>query len=128
MFFRSKFRNKLIRPNLRANRRVGDIHASKTLPPVLNLKKQKQLYISFSLVGGLIFLTALGWFIYGTFIRAEKASFYPTSCLGGWQNPQNAEGKPDLDEGAPGEDFNSKNSAVLQNAISELYCGGCKGG
>lgn len=127
MFFRSKFKNKLIRPNLRTNRRVGDIHASKTLPPVLNLKKQKQLYISFSVVGGLIFLTALGWFIYGTFIRAEKAQFYPTACLGGWQNPQNAEGKPDLDEGAPAEDFSSKNSSVLQNAISELYCGGFKG-
>ena len=55
--------------------------------------------------------------------KAEIYKFYPTSCLGGWQNASNAQGVPDLDENAPPSSFNKNNSAYISNAISQIYCG-----
>lgn len=56
-------------------------------------------------------------------IRADTALFYAGQCLGGWENPKNAEGKPDLQEDAAGELYTKKNSAVLNNTQGDLYCG-----
>ncbi len=58
---------------------------------------------------------------------ADVATFYPTSCLGGWENPKNAEGPPDLNDHSPLEDFNTENSAVLKDSNAEFYCGGFEG-
>lgn len=55
--------------------------------------------------------------------RADTALFYAGQCLGGWENPKNAEGKPDLQEDAVGELYTKKNSAVLNNTQGDLYCG-----
>lgn len=59
--------------------------------------------------------------------RANIATLYATSCLGGWTNPQLAEGEPDLPPGADAELFTAKNSAVLDGALAQIYCGGFKG-
>src|SRR4030043_1605147 len=47
-----------------------------------------------------VFIFAGGIFGYLLISRADVAYLYPTSCLGGWENPQNAQGKPDLDKNA----------------------------
>ncbi|MBI3638290.1 hypothetical protein HY227_00925 [Candidatus Wolfebacteria bacterium] len=65
-----------------------------------------------------------GYFFIG---RADIVDFYPSSCLGGWENPQNAQGKPDLSENASDAEFNESNSAVLRNVISQIFCGSFKG-
>jgi|GEM_PF-1938842 len=55
-------------------------------------------------------------------IKADVAKFYPGKCLGGWQYPAHAENVPDLDALASIDDFNDVNSAVLDNAMAQLYC------
>lgn len=57
-----------------------------------------------------------------TVIKAEAVKFYPNVCLGGWQNVKNAEGKPELPEDAVAEEFSEKNSAVLGNSVSQIFC------
>jgi hypothetical protein len=59
--------------------------------------------------------------------HAEIISFYPTSCLGGWKNPSNAQGKPDITGNYDPKLFTDGNSALLQNSQAELFCGGFKG-
>ncbi len=75
----------------------------------------------------IIFVFAGGIFTYLLISKAEIADFYPAACLGGWENPQNVQGKPDLGQGAPAEEFNENNSAVLKNIISEIFCGNFQG-
>ncbi len=66
--------------------------------------------------------------IVGAFTEEEKTvSFYSTVCSGGWENPQNAQGQPDLVEGAGVEEFNEQNSAVLRNSVSQIFCEGFNG-
>lgn len=64
----------------------------------------------------------------GSFIspkgQAEVAVFYPTACLGGWNNPRNAEGE--IQTGAADDDaqYTDLNSAVLPLATNaDIYCG-----
>ena len=61
------------------------------------------------------------------FIKASVAVFYPTSCLGGWENIHNAEGEPQLSANDNPALFNEQNSAYLNNRISQIYCGNFQG-
>lgn len=74
-----------------------------------------------------LFIVATSFFGYFLTIRANIVNFYPASCLGGWENPQNATSHPDLDEGAEAEEFNEANSAVLRNTIAQIFCGDFQG-
>jgi hypothetical protein len=85
--------------------------------------QNKKIFFSFLGIFVLIFLIAR--YLYLT--KAETVEVYPSSCLGGWQNPQNAAGKPDLSKDAPASSFNKNNSAYLSNAISQIYCGNFEG-
>jgi hypothetical protein len=52
---------------------------------------------------------------------ADSLDAYPSVCLGGWQNPSNASGPPDV---PPGDDsFTGDNSAVLDQAQAQIFCG-----
>lgn len=76
-----------------------------------------------------IFVLAIGLFfaIHLIFVKADVATFYPTSCLGGWTNPSNAEGEPNVADGNT-ITFDKDNSAVLaENTVSNIFCGGFKG-
>jgi len=85
--------------------------------------QNKKIIFSFLGIFVLIFLIARYLYL----IKAETVEVYPSSCLGGWQNPQNAAGKPDLNKDAPASSFNKNNSAYLSNAISQIYCGNFEG-
>ena len=77
-------------------------------------------FVSVVMIGGILF-----WFRIG---RSQTAAFYPSSCLGGWEHPENAQGKPDVDQGDSFPDqFTDQNSAVLRNAASQIYCGNFQG-
>jgi hypothetical protein len=55
---------------------------------------------------------------------AEVATFYPTACLGGWSNPNNAEGEPQTKSNTDESSFSKDNSAFLPtNTKADIYCG-----
>ncbi|MDB5266274.1 MAG: hypothetical protein JWN89_89 [Parcubacteria group bacterium] len=59
--------------------------------------------------------------------KADTIVFYPSSCLGGWKNPDHAAGKPEGESGKRDDDFTNQNSSVLSNSSSQIFCGSFKG-
>lgn len=55
--------------------------------------------------------------------HANTVYWYPGSCLGGWTNPANAAGAPELSPLAVADEFTADNSAILDNSISQIFCG-----
>src|SRR3989344_6383345 len=78
------------------------------------------------------FITAAGvLFMLGIFIgnrvltRAEVADFYPSTCLGTWQNVGNAAGPPENFNSAEAvAGFSDNNSAVYRDPKEQIFCGG----
>lgn len=74
-----------------------------------------------------IFVTIISMIISSFFSpkgKAEVVTFYPVSCLGGWNNPRNAEGEPQTKSNADETQFNKDNSAVLASQTqADIYCG-----
>lgn len=56
-------------------------------------------------------------------VSAASSRLYPSYCLGGWQNPQNAGGEPSLSQNAGDSEFNGSNSAVLDKSVAQIFCG-----
>ena len=57
--------------------------------------------------------------------RAEVVDFFPSTCLGTWENPQNAQGEPDLFRvGFSSPPLTASNSAVYAGDQSQIFCGG----
>lgn len=75
---------------------------------------------------GAVALIAVVMLISSTTSKATLAYFYPTSCLGGWEYPANAEGEPSLPVDAKRSEYNEDNSARLRGN-SEIYCGSFEG-
>jgi hypothetical protein len=70
--------------------------------------------------------------VLGSFIsmkgKAESSIFYPETCLGGWINPENAEGEQQTTSNGDESQFTKDNSAILpKNTNAEMYCGNFKG-
>lgn len=70
--------------------------------------------------------------VVGSFIsprgKADIATFYPETCLGGWLNPRNAEKEFTTTSNADPSQFNDKNSAILdKNTHADIYCGNFNG-
>lgn len=59
--------------------------------------------------------------------HANTVHWYPQSCLGGWINPANAAGAPELPLSAKENEFTADNSAILNDSISQIFCGGFGG-
>lgn len=57
--------------------------------------------------------------------KADSSVYYPSFCLGGWRNPQNASGPSDLPAGdTSASDFTTDNSAYLASDVSsQIFCG-----
>lgn len=108
-------------------------HVHKNKKNVLNLK-ERRIFAFFRMHGKkiaatsavvVLFIGILGYWFSGS---AKIAYFYPSSCLGGWENPQNAQGIPDLKSGANADEFIRENSAVLPGDSSgQIFCGGFQG-
>ncbi|MFA6354351.1 MAG: hypothetical protein WCX12_01545 [Candidatus Paceibacterota bacterium] len=91
---------------------------------VVNLKpsprwKKSILFLSGLLIGS-IFLFAVD----RIFTLAEVADFNPATCLGSWQNPENAQGGPEnLDKQTESVSFTAENSATFVNIENQIFCG-----
>lgn len=79
------------------------------------------------LLSSLVLIMVLGSFI-SPKGKADSAIFYPHSCLGGWINPGNAEGKQETTANTDESQFTLRNSAVLPtNTQADMYCGNFAG-
>lgn len=54
--------------------------------------------------------------------REFKKNFYASECSGGWQNPANAEGIPDVFSDGSIDSFSERNSAVYRTGPQNLEC------
>ena len=78
-------------------------------------------------ISSIVLLLVLGSFI-SPKGKAESSVFYPENCLGGWVNPQYAEGEEQTTSNGDVSQFTKNNSAVLpKNTNAEMYCGNFKG-
>jgi hypothetical protein len=78
-------------------------------------------------ISSLVLILVLGSFI-SPKGKAESSIFYPDTCLGGWVNPQYAQGEQQTTSNGDETQFNKNNSAVLpKNTNAEMYCGNFKG-
>jgi hypothetical protein len=73
-----------------------------------------------------ITITIVVFVILGSSMRSQAsvAQLYATSCLGGWQNTKNAENAPDVADRNNLSLFSKANSAFLDSASGQMYCGG----
>lgn len=99
----------------------------RTLKIEVSAKKIKESFKNhrtrFILTGALlIVVVGAGYFLFPS--KADVVYSYPTSCLGGWENPQSAQGQPNIEPGVPVETFNVENSAALRNAVAQIFCAG----
>lgn len=78
-------------------------------------------------ISSLVLLLVLGNFL-SPKGKAESSIFYPETCLGGWINPQYAQGEGQTTSNGDESQFTKNNSAVLpKNTDAEMYCGNFKG-
>lgn len=59
--------------------------------------------------------------------NAQISSFYPSSCLGGWQNVDKATGPADALNEDDIFNYSDENSASVFNSVAEIFCGGFQG-
>ena len=86
--------------------------------------QKKHLMMAFS---SIVLLIVLGSFI-SPKGKADSSIFFPETCLGGWVNPQYAQGEQETTSNGDESQFTKDNSAVLpKNTNAEMYCGNFKG-
>ncbi len=71
-----------------------------------------------------IVAASVGFALYSLFVRANIFNYYPSSCLGTWDNPQNAQDEPSLGPNAKPEEFNKDNSTFYGGGAKQVFCGG----
>ncbi len=127
--------------NKRAPERKTSDFRPGTEPHTLVLKKKEAWKIEMSAEGmkrfwgrhKIALVAVLAVLVAGAVTRyvlvgfASTADFYPSSCLGNWENVQNALGKPDLPPGADVSAFNTFNSAVMGTSTAQMFCGNFSG-
>jgi hypothetical protein len=74
----------------------------------------------------LILVLVGGIFVYGLWARADIWKFYPSTCLGNWENVQHALGHPELGEESFYGQFDAENSARLTGSGSHIFCANFK--
>jgi hypothetical protein len=96
-----------------------EVSRSKTIRFLRSHKIAVVSILAILLVGGITRYIFVG--------LASTADFYPSSCLGNWQNVENALGKPNLSSGASASAFTTANSASLGTSTAQMFCGNFSG-
>jgi hypothetical protein len=105
------------------NLRPKRLHISVGKEELHKVIRYAKKHTYFSATIAIAFVILVGTLIH-SFSIASTLRMYASSCLGGWQNTQLAEGQPQTENG---EDFSRQNSAVLDNSVAQIFCGGFKG-
>ncbi len=75
------------------------------------------------LAAGIIVLVLLSPFVVRRFFsRAEVADFYPATCLGSWENPHYAEGKPETFDSSDVL-ITRENASMFAGVNDKIFCG-----
>lgn len=125
---RKYFKSSIYRPNLNVGSHIDNVRYSLEHLIFLNTKETEDAILKKRIK--IVIIVTLISMIVGSFFspkgKAEVATFYPSSCLGGWNNPHNAEGMPETLDNVP--NFTLTNSASLaKDVLADLYCGTFKG-
>lgn len=92
---------------------------------VVNLKPTLRKRYPLWVIGGVVAAAAAAVLLNNVLTRAEVADFYPSICLGTWQNPQNAQGEPEtFGAGDPSVAPSESNAAVYRSTNTKIFCGG----
>jgi hypothetical protein len=73
-----------------------------------------------------VMLIMMSWWWGHRTADAQVALLYPTTCLGGWHNPDRVTGSPEV-AGVVGAVHNEENSARLDGITTQLFCSGFEG-
>jgi len=92
-----------------------EISRTRVLDFMRNHKVGVFLFASLAVVAVFLRYTLIGF--------ASTADFYPTSCLGSWDNVANALGKPDVPPGYGQSSWTSLNSAFFGTSTAQIFCG-----
>ncbi len=89
-------------------------------------QKRSKKKISFSVIFFVCIFAIIILFSFASQIRAAEATLTPHTCLGGWNNPSNASGLPDITDGDPTK-YSDINSASISNTLADIFCGDFSG-
>ena len=93
---------------------------------VLNLRPAFRARHPFAWIAGCVVLVVVVFFGVRLFsLHADVQDFYPSICLGNWQNTANAQGHPETM--ASGAAFSAENSALSNGLNTQIFCGGFLG-
>jgi hypothetical protein len=123
------FKKRVSKNSPKASNTVFDIHPHEGPgwnKPKERVSLRRHLYRRhpvFTSVGALAVILVIA-LTADTFLgHANTVYWYPQSCLGGWTNFANAAGAPELSPLATANEFTADNSAILDNSISQIFCG-----
>ena len=124
------FKSSIFSPKLKGNSHIDNVRNSLD-NLIFSNERESERNLFKKRVKVVIFVTIF-LMIFASFFspkgKAEVATFYPTACLGGWNNPKNAEGEPQTSSNDDYNQFTKDNSAVLtKNTRADLYCGNFSG-
>lgn len=94
----------------------------------INLKPALWRRYPFVVVGFALAVMLVVFVVRDALTNAEVVDFYPGNCLGTWQNPANAQGRPEMLDDAETV-LSSENSAVFpvsggESSTAQIFCGG----
>jgi len=79
-----------------------------------------KLLLQISILVALLLALFLLFFDLPPRVSAQVAVFYPATCLGGWKYVAQAGGPPEVTFDVP---YDDKNSAILEDVVTQIYCG-----
>ncbi len=127
---RKYFRSSIFQPKLDSDSHIDNVKYSLEQLIFLNAKESENTILKKHIKVAVIItmISMIIGYIISPKGQAEVATFYPSSCLGGWNNPQHAEGESQVKNNDSSELFVVENSAVLpKETYAEIYCGGFTG-
>ena len=75
------------------------------------------------IIGSIFLLIIVSFFgLKNLFTRAEVISFHASTCLGSWQNPEKAQGKPE-NLTIKSSLLSEENSAIFWSSDNQIFCG-----
>ena len=91
---------------------------------ILDLRQNFSRQPEFRMIAVFLTIGILLFSFQKIFTRAEVADFSPATCLGTWENPQNAQGEPQtFKANESSSTLTEENSAIYRGGNERIFCG-----